>query len=858
MKNKVEKKVLDLQQKITEQGQRRYNQFSNFLSLFGYKRNLLGYNQTTKTNLKQLQRRLKKAGIEYSSLNEKNYKNLVDFKPKDPIIFKQKSKETLSTRKKRATNEFAGTVHVAVNNNPRQMFPHQKKAIQNLDQIAKTKKSFRGMLVLPTGGGKTFTAIYWLLKNFISKNKKVLWIAHRHALLSQTAQTVKSSAYANILQDRKNFKYRIVSGIHDKMIHIRPSDDIIIASKDSISSSLPQLTKQWLNKIDEVILVIDEAHHATAKTYRKIISTLNDNKRLKSLKILGLTATPFRTQDNEKGLLRKIFKDDIVYKIDLQTLISKGILSEPIFEELDTKFKILKLKGIDKNTLEKIRHFDIGALGKEITKKIAENKKRNKFIVEKYSKNKGKYGQTIVFALDVVNAIALSTLFVKQGIKADYIVSGIRDMATHINLSPEENAKKIEQFKNKELQVLINVNILTEGTDIPHVKTIFLTRPTISRILMTQMIGRGLRGKAVGGTEKAYIVSFIDDWQNRLTWVNPEKLFVSEKVRFAENSTQRNPMVARLVELVAIEKIKEFVLFFDETSDTKGLEKYSFKQRLPLGVYSFTIKDGDLTNPNEDAFDRNCEILVYNSNSKQYHKFVTSLKDYFKKLKISSDREQFTDTQLSKLSASVISDFFADVDDVLGGDLNKNVSNILQYYMINETEPEFLLFADRDKYDISKIAAEIIDTDLGERSKKELIDREWLNNKSAWQAFFSCNKDYFQNQIQREINFILHDDEPPTAQALPTTITEKLPLEKLTLYQISEKDQEYGDYLKQTIYANARDKDGYYHCAQSNFKNKKKQHFHIDHIVPMSKGGLTQLANLQLLERKKNWQKSNK
>ena len=78
----------------------------------------------------------------------------------------------------------------------------------------------------------------------------------------------------------------------------------------------------------------------------------------------------------------------------------------------------------------------------------------------------------------------------------------------------------------------MNVNILTEGTDLPEIQTIFLARPTISTILMTQMIGRGLRGKKAGGTKKAYIVGFMDDWKDKVAWVNPEKLFIEENIDF--------------------------------------------------------------------------------------------------------------------------------------------------------------------------------------------------------------------------------------------------------------------------------------------------------------------------------------
>lgn len=68
------------------------------------------------------------------------------------------------------------------------------------------------------------------------------------------------------------------------------------------------------------------------------------------------------------------------------------------------------------------------------------------------------------------------------------------------------------------------MNILTEGVDFPKTGTVFLARPTVSTILMTQMVGRALRGPAAGGTDTAYIVSFVDDWDEHIAWVNPGEL----------------------------------------------------------------------------------------------------------------------------------------------------------------------------------------------------------------------------------------------------------------------------------------------------------------------------------------------
>ena len=228
-------------------------------------------------------------------------------------------------------NKNAQIVKVISGRNPITLHEHQIEAMTELNKINK-RETFHSILVLPTGGGKTLTAVYWLLKNAVDKKKKVLWIAHRHLLLEQAADSFVNNCYADVMMNETNFRYRIISGMHDKPIHIKQEDDVLIASKDSIVNNFDMIGK-WL-KDQDVYLIIDEAHHATAKSYRRIIDYAKDSAR--NLKLLGLTATPFRTSEKEKGLLGKIFTDDIIYQIDLLTLMKKGILSKPVPESCET------------------------------------------------------------------------------------------------------------------------------------------------------------------------------------------------------------------------------------------------------------------------------------------------------------------------------------------------------------------------------------------------------------------------------------------------------------------------------------------------------------------------------------------
>lgn len=219
--------------------------------------------------------------------------------------------------------------------------------MHNLDLINQ-EPDYSTLIVLPTGGGKTYTASLWLLHNAIDKNKKVLWVAHRQMLLDQAAESFQQYAYAETMPHISSFHYRIVSGAteHDRAIDIAQSDDLLIVGKDSIGRNL-QCLDAWLKKQDEVYLIIDEAHHATAKTYRKVISYVQEH--IPHVKLIGLTATPFRTAEDEQGLLAKIFRDgvqngtvkrgqlDITYQIGLKDLINRQILSKPIFESYYTE-----------------------------------------------------------------------------------------------------------------------------------------------------------------------------------------------------------------------------------------------------------------------------------------------------------------------------------------------------------------------------------------------------------------------------------------------------------------------------------------------------------------------------------------
>lgn len=732
-------------------------------------------------------------------------------------------------------SESSGIIYPNQGKNTIIPYEHQKDAMDALSDI-NNHESFSGLIVIPTGGGKTYTAATWLLKNAINKGIKVLWIAHRQFLLNQALEAFENYAYAEQMPNISSFSFRIISGSpkHDRMIDIKSSDDLIIASKDSIGKNIHALDK-WINKEDVVYLVIDEAHHATAKTYRHIIDYLKDS--IQSVKIIGLTATPYRTQDSEKGLLKKIFSDDIIYSISLKELINRQILSRLEIEEYQTGEDFGK--NIGKKDWDSIVHMD--TIPDNIAKQMYENKERNHLIVETYKKNKDRYGQTIVFTVSIAHATALTALFNKAGIKADYIVSSIKDMGTGVTLGQKDNEKKLEMFRDGKIQVLINVEILTEGVDLPQTKTVFLARPTVSMTLMTQMVGRALRGVKAGGTDVAYAVSFIDNWN--IPFVSPDSLIEDESASFDDADSNRQN---REIRLISISKIQEFAKILDDTVDTSAIEAIPFVQRIPIGMYSFTYLD-------KKGMDISYQIMVYNSNHKAYVKFMNMLPDIFHEY--GNDDEYLPGKIVNGMEKKVYNCCFKRVK---FPDYDaEDIKSVIEFYAQKESVPTFYSFdeIDKNKLDVSNAAKYIYDNDMGPRAQAEYLDKIWNENDDNILRLFFGRKLYFLKQVEIELGKLMHPDEFLTNS---TVNYDKKAIENLPLSEIEEIDKNLADKLRNDAFTKAKDKNGYYCCAMCGKKGKTRRGFQVDYIVPLNKGGKSVPSNLQILCNKCNGKKDDK
>ena len=322
------------------------------------------------------------------------------------------------------------------------LFDYQEDMKERIEKALRLHRSV--MAQMPTGTGKTYllTAV---IDSFVSNNpmEKVWIVAHRRELVSQIDETVR--------------KFHSYSA----------------SNTSSLLSSVKAMSIQWLMRhYDEIeeeprMIVIDEAHHALAKTYKEMW------ERFPKAKFLGLTATPCRL--NGKGFT-DLF-DVLVQSWAVPEFISKGRLAT-------YDFVSIKSDGVTQRLIDSLqkRGADGDYQNKEMDMLL--NKKPS---IERLYRSLEEYGKDrkgIVYAINISHAQKITKLYQEHGVKA---------IAIDSKTPAAERQQDIEAFKKGDIQVLVNVDIFSEGFDCPDVEFVQLARPTLSLAKYLQMVGRGLR-----------------------------------------------------------------------------------------------------------------------------------------------------------------------------------------------------------------------------------------------------------------------------------------------------------------------------------------------------------------------------
>lgn len=330
--------------------------------------------------------------------------------------------------------------------------------------------SARPLLHLATGGGKTFVANEIVHQWVSERRTAVLWITKDWRLLHQAAR--------DICRRRKYLPNIARVGGDGSVLHPLQSEGRARLRYTTIQTLSRRLDQGVLDDIG--LVVWDECHWGEhGKAGRAIFRALS--KRPTAL--LGLTATP---RDEQSSKFRK------AYSKTFWELVNEGYLARPnLIEPIKTGVRFAGSR------MNEGADFTKGSLVE-----LAANRKRNELIVREYTKNVATYGRTIVFACNKEHSNVLANMFNSAGFATRSI---------HSDNADAENSGHLDEFARNRVDIVVNVEMLTHGIDVPSARTVFLCRPTLSDILYSQMIGRASRLDPASNKTTFNVVEFTDN-----------------------------------------------------------------------------------------------------------------------------------------------------------------------------------------------------------------------------------------------------------------------------------------------------------------------------------------------------------
>ncbi|KAI1205759.1 P-loop containing nucleoside triphosphate hydrolase protein [Annulohypoxylon truncatum] len=333
---------------------------------------------------------------------------------------------------------------------------YQEECIQSVLTSVKNGHKRLG-ISLATGAGKTviFTQLIDRIKPNSDEVRQTLILAHRRELVEQAARHC-TNAYPHMSVE-----------IEMGNMHASGAADITVASIQSINSG------ERIEKFDPSrfkLVLVDEAHHIVAPQYLKTLEHFGlDEKKDDSPTLVGVSATFSRTD----GLRLGAAIDEIVYHKDYVDMIGDKWLSDVIFTTVETKADISKVGSASNGDFQT----------RELSR-VVNTKQVNEVTVRSWLAKASGRKSTLVFCVDLSHVDGLTETFRRFGVDARFVTGETPNI---------ERSKLIDDFKKQEYPVLVNCGVFTEGTDIPNIDCIILARPTRSRNLLVQMIGRGMR-----------------------------------------------------------------------------------------------------------------------------------------------------------------------------------------------------------------------------------------------------------------------------------------------------------------------------------------------------------------------------
>lgn len=344
----------------------------------------------------------------------------------------------------------------------------QEKALEKLENL-RNKSENKALIIAATGTGKTYLSAFDV-KNF--KAKTILFLVHRENILIKAKQS-----FEEILPHINSFG--LYTGNKKEQ-----NKNYLFSTIQTMSSNFLEFSQDFFDYI-----IIDEAHHATSPSYKKILDYF------KPKFLLGLTATSNRMDGNS---IYEIFDENIALDIRLNDALEHNLIVPFHY------YGISDIQSIDYENVD-LTKIDILA-------KLLSVNKRVDFIIQKlnFYSNSGNKRKVLGFCVSKEHCNFMSEEFNKKGINS-------------ITLTSEDSISKREEYihklenENDSLEVIFTVDIFNEGIDIPSINMVLFLRPTNSPIIFVQQLGRGLRKYKnkefltvldfIGNHKKAYLIA---------------------------------------------------------------------------------------------------------------------------------------------------------------------------------------------------------------------------------------------------------------------------------------------------------------------------------------------------------------
>lgn len=393
----------------------------------------------------------------------------------------------------RLSNDWIADYQTKFENQPVLLFPEfepeepllppepnaiQRAALQALKQTRDDGYK-RGLVVMATGLGKTWLAAFDSVQ---LASEKVLFVAHREEILTQAEYT--------FVRIRPEDKVACYSGLEHQL-----NADMLFASIQTLGKT-HHLNKFPADHFDYI--VVDEFHHASAPTYRQLL------KHFRPRFLLGLTATPERTDQAD---ILALCDDNLVYRRDMFDGINSGLLSPFSYYGIADQ-------EVDYQSIP----WRNGKFDPELLQNQLATTARAKHALKRWEDLK--QSRTLAFCISKKHADYMADYFRNHGYKA---------VSVHSDSNIRRN-DAISKLAQAEIDIIFSVDLFNEGVDLPAIDTVLMLRPTDSKIIFLQQLGRGLRTHSL--KEKLVVLDFIG---NHVSFFRkPEALFnigVSKKER---------------------------------------------------------------------------------------------------------------------------------------------------------------------------------------------------------------------------------------------------------------------------------------------------------------------------------------